>query len=153
MRARGFTLVELMIAVAILAIIAAVAMPLYTQYSLRTFRSGGQADLLDCAQGMERFAARNFSYQGAADTDGDGIGDANAGPVAAEICTPDSAAAGRYTFTVNAPDANTFTLTATPDGQMAANNDGFMTYDSAGVRGWDQDNSGGIDAAEQTWEE
>jgi prepilin-type N-terminal cleavage/methylation domain-containing protein len=50
-RTRGFTLIELMIAVAILAIVAAIALPLYNQYSMRTYRAEAQADLMACAQG------------------------------------------------------------------------------------------------------
>jgi type IV pilus assembly protein PilE len=149
MRVSGFTLIELLVAVAILAIVSAVAMPFYTQYSMRTFRSEGQADLLGCGQALERFAAVNFTYQNAADTDADGIGDANAGPIAAAICTPDSVTQGRYTITVNG-NANGFVLTATPAGQMVG--DGLMTFDSVGNRAWDQNNDGDtLDANEQDW--
>ena len=51
----GFTLIELLIALAIMAIVSAIAVPLYTSYSHRTFRNEAQADLLNCAQGLERF--------------------------------------------------------------------------------------------------
>jgi type IV pilus assembly protein PilE len=153
MRVSGFTLIELLVAVAIMAIVAAVAMPFYTQYSLRTFRSEGQADLMGCAQALERFASVNFTYLGAADTDADGIGDANAGPIAAAICTPDSVTQGRYTINVNSTAAG-FVLTATPVAAGRMNGDGLMTFDSAGNRGWDQNNDGDTaDANEQDWVE
>lgn len=150
MRTRGFTLIELLVAVAILAIVAAIAMPFYTQYSQRTYRSEGQADLMACAQGMERMASVTFTYLNAADTDADGVGDANAGPIAAAICTPDSVTAGRYALTVNGTAAG-YTLTATPAGVM--NGDGVMTFDSAGNRTWDRNNDGDTnDADEDSWE-
>lgn len=135
---KGFTLVELMIAVAILAIVAAVALPLYNQYSQRTYRAEAQADLLNCAQGMERFAAQNFSYDGA---------------VLANVCQPRSADQGRYLFGLVVPDDDQFTITATPQaGPMAG--DGILTYDQAGVRGWDRNNDGDTgDADEDSWEE
>jgi type IV pilus assembly protein PilE len=139
MRRAGFTLVELMIAVAILAIIAAVALPIYNQYSERTYRSEAMADLLNCAQGLERYAAVEFDYEGA-----DAVFPGN-------ICDPRSVAQGRYNIAVNIPNADEFVLTATPVGVMAG--DGILTYDSAGVRGWDRDNSGAVDAGEDTWEE
>ncbi|MDH3642182.1 MAG: prepilin-type N-terminal cleavage/methylation domain-containing protein [Gammaproteobacteria bacterium] len=149
MRVSGFTLVELMVAVAILAVISAVAMPFYTQYSLRTFRSEGQADLMACGQAMERFAAVNFTYQNAADTDADGIGDADAGAIADAVCSPDSVAQGRYAITVNGTAVG-FVLTATPAGRMAG--DGLMTFDGAGNRAWDENNDGDTtDAGEQDW--
>lgn len=120
--AAGFTLVELMIAVAILAIIAAVALPLYNQYSQRTYRTEAQADLLNCAQGLERFAAQNFTYTGA---------------VLANICDPNSVDQGRYVFALAIPDDDQFTLTATPVAGGVMDGDGAMTYDQAGNRTWD----------------
>ena len=53
----GFSLIELMIAVAIVAVLAALAMPLYNQYSMRSVRTAAQGDLLLCQQGLERFAS------------------------------------------------------------------------------------------------
>lgn len=117
---RGFTLIELMIAVAILAIVAAVALPLYNQYSQRTYRAEAQADLLNCAQGMERYAAQEFSYAGAA---------------LADVCDPRSEAQGRYNFALDpAPTDNTFTIVATPVAGGVMDGDGAMTIDQAGVR-------------------
>ena len=140
MRNAGFTLVELMIAVAILAIIAAVAMPIYNQYTQRTYRSEAQADLLNCAQGMERYAAVNFDYV-----------DADLAFAAGTICDPRSVAQGRYNFGVVVPDDNQFVLTATPTGVMAG--DGALTYADTGVRQWDRNANGAFEAAENTWEE
>jgi type IV pilus assembly protein PilE len=153
MRASGFTLIELMVAVAIMAIVAAIAMPFYTQYSLRAFRSEGQADLMGCGQALERFASVNFTYQNSADTDADGIGDANAGPIATAICTPASVTQGRYTMAVAATAAG-FVLTATPVATGRMNGDGILVFDSVGNRGWDENNDGDIlDANEQDWVE
>lgn len=145
----GFTLIELLIAVAIMAIVAGVAIPIYTAYSDRSYRSEAQADLSLCAQGMERWASNNFDYLGAADTDSDGAGDANAGPPATQVCQPRSVANGRYTVTVTGA-ATTFNVRATPTGQMAG--DGFITIDQAGARGWDENNNGTIGVGEDTWE-
>ncbi|MCZ6618320.1 MAG: general secretion pathway protein GspH, partial [Gammaproteobacteria bacterium] len=90
------------------------------------------------------------TYQGSADTDADGLGDADVGPIAAQICTPLSFRQGRYDITVNATAA-TFAFTATPAGVMAG--DGILTLDDAGNRGWDQNGDGDTtDAGEQTWE-
>ena len=96
-------------------------------------------------------AAVSFSYENAADTDADGVGDANAGPVATTLCDPLSVEQGRYNITVNSTAA-TFDLTATPVGMMAG--DGILTFDSTGARGWDQNGDGDtLDADEQNWEE
>ncbi len=129
MRKSGFTLVELMIAVAILAIVAAVAMPIYNQYTQRTYRSEAMADLLNCAQAMERFAAENFSYTGA---------------VLDDICEQRAEDQGRYVIDITAVDANSFTLTATPVAGGVMGADGAITYNSAGERTWN---------GNPTWEE
>lgn len=137
----GFTLIELIIAMAILAIISAVAIPIYTSYSVSTYRAEAQADLLLCAQGMERFASENFTYVG---------GDDGSGGINPQICRIGSTL--RYTIgAITAVDS--FTLTATPLAGSTVAGDGFMSIDSTGQRLWDQDNSGAIDAAEDTWEE
>ena len=94
-RGSGFSLIELLAALAILAVIAMLAVPLYTSYSQRAFRAEAQGDLLACALGMERWAGTGFSYAGAADTDADGSGDADSGPVAATVCEPESVRRGR----------------------------------------------------------
>ena len=127
-------------ALAILAVLASVAVPLYTAYSERTYAAEAQADLLGAAQALERFAAVNFTYEGTADTDADGAGDADAGPLATDLYQPRAAALNRYAFTV-AAGAGTFLVTATP--QVGPASDlGAMTIDEAGNRRWDRNNDG-----------
>lgn len=149
MRAFGFSLIELLVALVVLALLAAVAVPKYVQYSDRTYRREGQADLLGCSQAMERRASANFSYANAADADADGAGDSDTGPIAASVCAPTSP--DRYRISVSG-NVTTFSLTATPIGAMAG--DGAMTFDSAGNRGWDKDADGTFEAAagEDTWD-
>ncbi|MDZ7824822.1 MAG: prepilin-type N-terminal cleavage/methylation domain-containing protein [Gammaproteobacteria bacterium] len=62
---RGMTLVELMIALVIVGILTSVALPLYSRYQERTYRTQAFADLGDCAQALERFYTVNFTYAGA----------------------------------------------------------------------------------------
>jgi type IV pilus assembly protein PilE len=139
MRAQGFTLIELLVALAILAIVSAVAIPIYTEYSVRTFRGDAQADLAACALGMERFASQNFTYAGAV-----GPGD-DTGPVTANICEPESA---NYEISVEAADANAFTLRATPTGGPVVD-DGLLELDATGARRWDKNDDGDTDDADE----
>ena len=140
---RGFSLIELLLALAILTIATAIAVPIYNAYSVRAERTGIQADLMRCAQGMERHASVAMSYERAVDTDGDGAGDASTGVVSTNICSVDAAA---YTVTVHGADPTRFVLRARavrPDSLVGQ--DGMLELDSAGGRRWDRNNDGDFD--------
>lgn len=150
-KARGMTIIELMIALAILAILASVAFPLYDRYVTRGYRTQAMADIQACAMAMERFFTVNFTYVGAAD-DGGGIAVAN-GPPLATTCRSFSPPNGnvRYNITL-AANADTFTATAAAVGSQAA--DGNLALDATGARFWDRNDDGDYtDAGEQGWNE
>lgn len=107
-RSRGFTLVELMVAVAVIGVLASIAYPSYTQYVVRTRRAAAAGCLLELAQFMERVWTTNLRY------------DQNAGAATAlpgTSCRTDLAAS--YGFTLSAVAQRTFTLSATPTGAQA----------------------------------
>ena len=62
MRQSGFTLIELMIVVAIVGILAAISYPSYQSYVERTGRSDGIAKLSEVMQAQERFYSQNQTY-------------------------------------------------------------------------------------------
>lgn len=147
--AKGFTLIELMAALGILAILAALASPLYSRYSLGAHRTMAQADLLRCAQGMERHASLAFSYRSAVDADGDGIGETDLGPVTPNICEPTST---HYRIDLVDAGVEGFLLRASPvRSGNAVDGDGDLALDAFGGRFWDRNDDGDFGAREDTW--
>ncbi|PZQ02011.1 MAG: prepilin-type cleavage/methylation domain-containing protein [Variovorax paradoxus] len=123
-RVRGFTLIELMITVAIAAILVAVALPNYTEYVRRGARSEARAALLQAAQWMERGATARGRYPIEAGTTHE---------FPAAMTTVPS---GRYVISaVTDAGGGTFTLTATPQGAQVGDKCGSFTLTHTGERG------------------
>ncbi len=150
MRSKGLSLIELMVALAILAIVSALALPIYNAYSVRAHRASAQADLMRCAQGLERHANATMSYAFAVDSDGDGMGDASTGAVTANLCV---VAAEHYEIAVQVADAGSFVLRAiaASDSSPVAG-DGMLETDSTGAKRWDRNDDGDFDdEGERSW--
>ncbi|MBC9252238.1 hypothetical protein A9179_18365 [Pseudomonas alcaligenes] len=97
MKRNGFTLIELMITVAVVGILAAIAYPSYSEYVKKTRRAEVVAILLEDAQIMERFYTQNGTYEGAA------IGDQSpADGTAVYDIAIDDAATSSSAFVINA---------------------------------------------------
>ncbi|KAE8544243.1 Type IV pilus biogenesis protein PilE [Marinobacter nauticus] len=151
MKYRGFTLIELMIAVAIVGIIAAIAYPSYLEQVQSTRRTDAQGALQSFANAMERYYTQNNSYIGA---DGGTSAISNtlkapASTVFASQAPVDGAA--MYNMRIYNLTANSYELRAVPIAGGPQAGDGFLQLLSTGARGWDKDNNGSIGTSEQTW--
>ncbi|WP_376790627.1 type IV pilin protein [Cupriavidus sp. Agwp_2] len=121
--ARGFTLVELMIAVAIIAILAAVAIPNYSRHVVRSHRAAIESFMLEVSGAQERFLVDNRAYA------------ANLGALGMSV---PSAQSTRYDVTVTPTAALPpgYSIVATPKGsQLSADTGcGTLTLTSAGAK-------------------
>jgi type IV pilus assembly protein PilE len=120
-RPNGFTLIELMVAVAIAAILAAIALPSYQEYVRRSTRTEAQAFLMSAAARQQQYLLDTRAYAGTLDAVGV--------PVPAKV-------AANYTLTLEVGTAlpPTFTLTAAPAGSQAGEKCGTMTLNQSGAK-------------------
>lgn len=124
-RIRGFSLIEIMVVVAIVAILASIALPAYQQYVVKARRSSAQACLTEAAQWVERDYATSLTYANVT----------AARLQAAMAC--DDELAGSYAFGLSgAATATAVTVTATAKGSQASRDAACssMTINQTGAR-------------------
>lgn len=140
---RGFTLIELMIVVAIIGVLAAIAYPSYQDSIAKSRRADAQASLLELAQFMERHYTTNSRYTtGANDTR----------PALPFTESPKDGGNKFYDLSFNDAGLNAaqrrtqYTLRAVPKGAMAGDACGTLTLTHTGAKG----RSGAL-ALDQCW--
>ena len=128
-RFQGFTLIELMIVVAVVGILTAIAYPSYTEYVRRGHRADARAGLLQAQQWLERGATATGSYSA----------------TLASALTWSSDAAKRYTIGYTTSSGG-YTLDATPKSGYTDPKCGKLTLSNTGERG-----SNGTDTVANCW--
>lgn len=124
---RGFTLIELMIAVLILGILLSIAVPTYQRYVEDGRRTDGQTALMDTAQELERCFSTYGTYN-----DGDcGVAD--------DLPADSDQDYYEIDFANGEPTASTFELEAVPQGVQTSDDCGTLTISHTGAKGAAED--------------
>lgn len=125
-RAAGFTLLELMIAVIIIGVLAAIALPSYSKQIIKGNRAAAEAMLMDVAQREQQYLLDNRSYASAA----------NCGALATSLgITVDARVSANYSCVVTAAGGPppTFQAKATPTSSRQTP-DGWLQIDNTGLK-------------------
>ena len=121
----GFTLIELMIVVAILSVLAAIAYPSYQQYMKRGKRVDAQTEMLKVAQNLQSYYTINHNY--------------TAATLDNNTTTKNFPSNSNNDYMlVLVPGDQTWTLTATPEPSGTMKSTGDLTLDSTGKQCWEK---------------
>ena len=124
----GFTLIEVMVTVVIVAILASIAVPSYLSSVRDSRRADAKQAILAAAQTMESFYAMNMTYAGSAN---------GTTPTIFTAKVPKDGSEHYYTLTLDpAPGATTYTIKAVPKAgsSQASDRCGTLSLTRAGVR-------------------
>jgi len=115
---KGFTLIELMIVIAIIGILAAIAIPQFSAYRTRGYNAGAESQCRNVATSLEAYFVDNDTYVGASTADGGNLATTYGLTVDPLITVTPTLAADAYTITaVHTRGDRTYTLTG-PGGQI-----------------------------------
>lgn len=126
-RSSGFTLIELMIVVAIIGILSAIAYPSYQAYVQQARRADAQVALMELAQFMERHYTREGGY-----LDSGQSGDKPDLPFSV---SPKDGGGVAYNLSLASADGQKYSLQAVPANMMSGDSCGTLTFDNRGRKG------------------
>jgi len=134
----GFTLVELLVVVAIIGILASIAYPSYQDSVLKSRRKDAEGALLGFSNAMERHFTESNSYCDAGSTGASscGTGTLDTGPSTIFPTTsPIDGSATHYNLSISAVTDMSYTLSAVPAGGQTSDSCGTLTIQHTGGKG------------------
>jgi len=136
---KGFTLIELMIVVAIIGILAGIAYPSYQESVTKSRRADAKGALLGFANAMERHFTETSSYCDAGGAGGTsscgGATNDTGSPTVFSTTSPVDGGTAFYNLTISAVTASTFTLSAAPTTPQSGDSCGTLTLLHTGAKG------------------
>ncbi len=136
---KGFTLIELMITIAIIAVLAAVALPSYNNYVTRGNRTDVQAHLMQLASNLERYKSQQLSYKNATLA------------IIGGAATYPASGTAKYNIALTPATLSTsWELRATPVSGSTQVGDGALAIDNQGRRCWDSGSDSTCNLADGT---
>lgn len=125
MKLKGFSLIELMVVIAIIALLAAYAVPSYRQYVIESKRTVAHNKILEIAGAFEKFYANTNGYPDGLTGGGDSLS-----------LSADFLAEEDYSFSVDATDAGGWVITATAKGSQSTDSKcPTITFNNLGQKG------------------
>lgn len=123
----GFSLIELMVVVAIISLLCLLAYPSYQQFIIRAHRNDGQIALLDLSSRMEWHFSKHHSYETATIEENE----------TTDVLSVRQSRGGWYTLAITQATPSSYTLLATPMGAQAKGDRQCqsLTHDSQGSKG------------------
>jgi type IV pilus assembly protein PilE len=134
---RGFSLIELVTAMAIVGILAAIAIPAYSSYVRQTNRTDATRTMLQDAQALQRCYSQNFTYTPTTPCS----------TVAGTTTSP----GGYYSIVVAVPTASTYTITATAAARPQTSDTQCKTFVLSSTGQQTAQNSSGADNTQTCW--